>query len=491
LVRGFEEVAMKKLFFLLALLACTAAQAKDREVAADVLIHGAAVLQLPTASTTMVGNDTTDSLTHKTIDASANTLSNIPTSAISGSALSGTNTGDVTLGTANGLSLTGQVLSLQASDSSHTGALTSTDWSLFNGKQDALTFGSISTSTTGVSIANGSNSTVGPSVTVDVQTASGSQPGLLSSSDWSTFNGKQSALTFGSITTSTTGVSIGSGSSSTVGPNVTVNIQTASGSQPGLLSAADWSTFNGKQSTLTLGNLTDAGTDGITVTGGTSSVVGSGTSLSQHVADTTHNGYLSSTDWNTFNGKQSTLTLGNLTDVGTDGITVTGGTGSVVGSGTSVSQHVSDSTHNGYLSSTDWSTFNGKQAAGNYITTLTGDVTASGPGSSAATLATVNSNVGSFTNASITVNAKGLVTAASSGTASPTPTQEVPSGTVNGSNTSFTLAHTPSASSTLVLSADGMIYTQGAGKDYTISGATITFSVAPTLGQVLWAVYSY
>ena len=58
-----------------------------------------------------------------------------------------------------------------------------------------------------------------------------------------------------------------------------------------------------------------------------------------------------------------------------------------------------------------------KQATGNYITALTGDVTASGPGSAAATLATVNSNVGSFTNASITVNAKGLITAASSGSA--------------------------------------------------------------------------
>lgn len=69
----------------------------------------------------------------------------------------------------------------------------------------------------------------------------------------------------------------------------------------------------------------------------------------------------------------------------------------------------------GLLSSTDWSTFNNKQAAGNYITALTGDVTASGPGSAGATLATVNSNVGSFTNANVTVNAKGLVTAVSSG----------------------------------------------------------------------------
>jgi hypothetical protein len=57
-------------------------------------------------------------------------------------------------------------------------------------------------------------------------------------------------------------------------------------------------------------------------------------------------------------------------------------------------------------------------SGGSAITSLTGDVTATGPGAAAATLATVNSNVGSFTNASITVNAKGLVTAASSGSAS-------------------------------------------------------------------------
>jgi hypothetical protein len=46
--------------------------------------------------------------------------------------------------------------------------------------------------------------------------------------------------------------------------------------------------------------------------------------------------------------------------------------------------------------------------------THTGDVT----GSTSLTLATVNSNIGSFTNASVTVNAKGLITAASSGSAS-------------------------------------------------------------------------
>lgn len=71
----------------------------------------------------------------------------------------------------------------------------------------------------------------------------------------------------------------------------------------------------------------------------------------------------------------------------------------------------------GALSSADWNTFNGKQVAGSYITALTGDAAASGPGSAALTLATVNGNVGSFGDSShtssFTVNAKGLITAAS------------------------------------------------------------------------------
>jgi hypothetical protein len=69
---------------------------------------------------------------------------------------------------------------------------------------------------------------------------------------------------------------------------------------------------------------------------------------------------------------------------------------------------------NGFLPSTDWNTFNNKQPAGNYITALTGDGSASGPGSVSFTLATVNSNVGSFGDASHSIteifNAKGLGT---------------------------------------------------------------------------------
>lgn len=91
----------------------------------------------------------------------------------------------------------------------------------------------------------------------------------------------------------------------------------------------------------------------------------------------------------------------------------------------------------GALSSADWSTFNSKQAAGNYITALTGDATASGPGSVALTLATVNGNVGSFGSStsipSFTVNAKGLITAASGNAVI------APAGTLSGTTLNATV----------------------------------------------------
>jgi hypothetical protein len=103
----------------------------------------------------------------------------------------------VTLGTANGLSLSTQVLSLGLASAGVTGALSGTDWTTFNNKTSNLgtvTSVGLSSATSGVTIGSTPVTTSG-TITLAIATASGAQNGLLSSTDWTTFNGKQNALT--------------------------------------------------------------------------------------------------------------------------------------------------------------------------------------------------------------------------------------------------------------------------------------------------------
>lgn len=97
------------------------------------------------------------------------------------------------------------------------------------------------------------------------------------------------------------------------------------------------------------------------------------------------NGWLSSTDWSTFNSKQPAGTY----------VTSVTGTAPVVSSGgttPAISMAAANGSTNGYLTSTDWTTFNGKQAALGYTPvnkagdTMTGALTATSfsPSSSAA-----------------------------------------------------------------------------------------------------------
>lgn len=68
---------------------------------------------------------------------------------------------------------------------------------------------------------------------------------------------------------------------------------------------------------------------------------------------------------------------------------------------------------------------------------------------------------------------------------------ETPSGAVNGSNTTFTLAHTPTPATSLALYRNGLFMTQGV--DYDLNGSTVTFVAAavPQSGDVLTASYRY
>jgi len=68
---------------------------------------------------------------------------------------------------------------------------------------------------------------------------------------------------------------------------------------------------------------------------------------------------------------------------------------------------------------------------------------------------------------------------------------EIPTGTINGSNTTFTLAFTPSPATSLELYLNGLRMDQGV--DYTISGSIISFipAATPQPGDLLLASYRY
>lgn len=172
-----------------------------------------------------------------------------------------------------------------------------------------------------------------------------------------------SALTLG-----TSGTDVSSTvANPTTTPVITLNLPTSSATNRGLLSAADWSTFNNKQPSGTYVNSVAA----------TSPVLSSGgltPTISMAAANGTTNGYLSSTDWTTFNNKQAAGTYINS-------VSATAPIFSSGGLTPTISIVAANATTNGYLSSTDWATFNNKQPAGTYVNAVngsTGRITSSG-----------------------------------------------------------------------------------------------------------------
>ena len=189
----------------------------------------------------------------------------------------------------------------------------------------ALTLGTTGTDVSS-SVATG---TTTPVITLNIPTASATNRGALSATDWSTFNNKQTALSgtgfvkisgttisydnstyylasnpsgyttnvgtvtsVAAITLGTTGTDLSSSvATGTTTPVITLNVPTASATNRGVLSSADWTTFNNKASTaalsgylpLTGGTLTGA-------LGGTSALfTSSGVSVPLEVKSTTTN----------------------------------------------------------------------------------------------------------------------------------------------------------------------------------------------------------
>ena len=308
--------------------------------------------------------------------------------------------------------------------------LTSVDYTAANGTTVTMTTGLLVGDIVDVMVYNGIaltgtapmsfNTTTGA---ISISQATTSTNGYLSSTDWNTFNGKQ-----GAITLTTTGTS---GAATLVGN--TLNIPNyASGGGSGTVTTVSVTTANGISGTvanatttpaitLTLGAITPTTVNGVTISGsttptlavtGTSSISGSNTG--DNAVNSLYSGLVSNA---THTGDATGATA--LTVVGLRGVTLpalgatagllkytgTGtntwvfdtnayGTGTVTSvaaltlgtTGTDLSSSVATGTttavitlnvptasasNRGALSSTDWSTFNGKQGALTLTTTGT------------------------------------------------------------------------------------------------------------------------
>jgi len=159
--------------------------------------------------------ETTDTLTNKSISGTTNTLSNIGNASLTNSAITinGTSTslgGSINVGTVTSVTGTSPVvssggntpaISMPAATGSVNGYLTSADWTTFNNKSNtngtvtsvaALTIGTTGTDLSST-VANG---TTTPVISLQVPTASATNRGALSSTDWTTFNSKANAFTY-------------------------------------------------------------------------------------------------------------------------------------------------------------------------------------------------------------------------------------------------------------------------------------------------------
>jgi hypothetical protein len=236
-------------------------------------------------------------------------------------------------------------------------------------------------------------------------------------------------------------------------------------------------TING--TSVSLGSSTNVGT--VTSVTGTSPVVSSGgttPTISMPAATGSVNGYLTSTDWTTFNNKGS----GTVTSVT--------GTSPVVSSGgatPAISMPAATTSVSGYLTSTDWNAFNNKQPSGTYVTSVsgtTGQITSTGGTAPVINLTSGIATAGTTGSATlipvVTIDTYGRVTSITTA-ANPqgTVTSVSGTGTVNG----ITLTGTVTSSGSLTLGGTlgGIANSQLTNSSITINGSSVSLGGSVTV----------
>jgi hypothetical protein len=205
--------------------------------------------------------------------------------------------------------------------------------------------------------------------------ASASANGYLTSTDWNTFNGKQPAGTYVTSVSGTSGRVTSTGGT-TPAIDLASGIATAgtTGSSS-LIPVVTIDTY-GRVTTITTAANPQGTVTAVTATAPVASSGGTTPVISMAAASASANGYLTSTDWNTFNNKTSNL--GTVTSVAALTLGTTGtDLSSTVANGTTtpvitLQVPTASAANRGALSSADWSTFNSK--ANTASPTFTGTV---------------------------------------------------------------------------------------------------------------------
>ena len=140
----------------------------------------------------------------------------------------------VTLGTANGLSLSTQQLSLQLASGSQNGALSSTDWTTFNSKENAITAGTTAQYFRGDKTFQTLNTAAVPELTNLYYTEARVNANANVAANTAARHNAVTLGTANGLSLSTQQLSLG----------------LASAGVTGALSGTDWSTFNNKQNAL-------------------------------------------------------------------------------------------------------------------------------------------------------------------------------------------------------------------------------------------------
>lgn len=383
-------------------------------------------------------------------------------------------------------------ISISQATTSTNGYLSSTDWNTFNGKQSSSTN---LTSLSGLTYASASfvKMTAAGTFALDTNTY------YLASNPSGYTNNTGTVTSVAALTLGTTGTDLTSTvATGTTTAVITLNVPSASAANRGVLTSTDWSTFNNKQGTITLTTTGSSGSATFTTNtlniptytlaglGGQASSTNltslsgltfASTSFVKMTAAGTFaldtNTYYLASNPSGYTNNTGTVTSVAALTLGTTGTDLT----STVATGTTtpvitLNVPTASATNRGVLSSTDWSTFNGKQGALTLTTTGT---------SGAATLVGNTLNIpnyasgggsGTVTTVSV-VSANGFAGTVATATSTPAITISTSiSGVLKGNGTAISAA----VANTDYLAVNNPVYTG------TLGTGTLTYT-PPNLFQ--------